>query len=119
MSLNDLIAADLSVLFSTDDCGASATYTDPSGETTSLTVVPFPEYTDEREQLGMLTRQKRRGCAINRSELASVNQHATITIGDVEYSIASVLSEDDHVTVVELSRRELIEQARPGYRRSQ
>jgi len=82
-----------------------------------LTVVLLSEYTEDVERLGIITRKRLRGCVVNRSELDTINQQATITVGETEYAINRVMSEDDYVTVLELARHELQEQARPGYRR--
>ena len=117
MALSDLLASDCTALFATSDFAESVTYTAPDGEQTALTCVVFSEYTEDEERLGINTRKRMRGCAINRSELSSINQQATITIGTVEYAINRVLSEDDYITTVELERHELIENTRPGYRR--
>ena len=117
MALSDLLASDRTALFATSDFAESVTYTAPDGEQTALTCVVFSEYSTDDEQLGMNVRKRMRGCAINRSELSTVNQHATITVGNADYAINAILSEDDQITVVELARHELIEQTRPGYRR--
>jgi hypothetical protein len=104
-------------LFLANDFGQAVTYKAPDGLQTALTCVVFDEYTEDVDQLGVNTRKRMRGCAINRSELATVNQRATMTIGTIEYSINRVISQDDQITVVELSRHEVVDQTRPGYRR--
>jgi len=66
VALSDLATADVAYLFATGDFGVSATYTLPSGETTSVTVVPFSEYTTNDEQQSIATRIRHMASEIKR-----------------------------------------------------
>ena len=56
MTFREMMAADMVTLVDVDYFGCEATYTDPSGQTTDLTVVLFEEMTETPETNGIKTK---------------------------------------------------------------
>lgn len=117
MTFQDMLAADLVHLTDTDYFGSSATYTDPSGQTTALTVVLFEERTESPENNGIKTKLRIRDCTWSSADLSTVNRRGKLTIDSVEWAIAEVVFQDERQVSVRLERHELHEHTRPEYRR--
>lgn len=105
------------VTLSTDYFGRSVMYTLPGGETTPLTAMVHEEETETDEQGGVTQKIRSRQCTWSTSELSTVNEKAKITIGDEDWSIAHVVSQDEYQITVQLKRFELREHTRPDFRR--
>ena len=118
MGLQDLLASDMSVLLNTDEFGSSATYVEPSGAETELTVVLYPEATETPESNGIKTKKRIRECSWSAATLSDVNRKATLRISGVDWSIAEVVYADEYQIGVRLERHELHEHTRPNYRRT-
>lgn len=117
MGLSTLLASDMAKLINTDDFGESATYTDPNGQTTALTVVLFGEQTETPEQEGIKTKLRTVQCTWSVATLSDVNLKATISVNGQDWSVAQLEYQDDQQVSVRLERHELMEHTRPGYRR--
>ena len=117
MAFSDQLAADMAHLMSTDYFGSAATYVDPSGQTTSLTVVLFEESTETPETNGIKTKLRKRECAWAASSLSDVNLLATIKIGTEDWSIAQLVFRDTYQITVLLERHELTQHTRPEFSR--
>ena len=111
------MAADMVTLVDVDYFGCEATYTDPSGQTTDLTVVLFEEMTETPETNGIKTKLRIRNCAWPSAELSTLNLRAKLTISEVDWAIAQIVHQDETQVTVRLERHELYEHTRPEYRR--
>lgn len=118
MTLGDLMASDMAMLLNTDDFAQSASYTEPDGTVTSLTVVRFNESTETPDTDGIKTKVRSQDCAWSAATLSAINFKAKITIGDEDWSIANLVHRDDYQVVVRLERHELMEHTRPDFRRT-
>lgn len=95
----------------------SVIYTSPDGTQTTLTGQASAEYTSYEERSGIMTRVRRWSIRFSLTDLPTHSENGTFTIADVEWSIAKVIYSDSAHVVFELSRHELTEHTRPGYRR--
>jgi len=117
MSFRDMLQADMDVLINTDVFAEAATYQDPSGTNTSISVVLHPEMTETQDTSGIKTKLRIRDCTWDAATLSDVNLRATICVNSQDWAIADLVYQDDEQVTVRLERHELMEQAKPNYRR--
>jgi len=117
MAFKDQLAADLVHLMDTDYFGSSATYIEPSGQQTELSVVLFEERTETPDNNGITTKLRAREITWSAADLSEVNLRAKVRIGSVDWAISQIVYHDDYQVKVRLERHELFEHTRPEYRR--
>lgn len=117
MALSDLLAADLSVFFNTDDFARSVVYRDERGIETTLTAIVFESESRSEENNGVQTVVRTRAMTFAAS-YTQIDSTGVVVIDGVDWAVTPEITTDGTVTSVILKRFELHEQTRPNMRRT-
>lgn len=120
MSLADRLATDLTKLMNSNEFGTSSTvkYMTGDGQSTTLTnCILFEESTERQERDGLTVKIRFKQVCWPAAEISDVNEIGSVDIDGEKWSIATTPLNDGVQVVVQLEIHEIMEHARPGYRR--